>query len=73
MNTPESDLERAIKHNPAWISLWSRTDEAADEAQVDDTVLRDAYNEAWNAGHYAGEIAGRRQAAIEGGDEGFGP
>jgi hypothetical protein len=63
VNTPESDLERAAKNNPAWMKLRALPG-------MDPEVFREAYNEAWEAGHRAGEMAGYRQAAIEGGDEG---
>lgn len=26
MNTPESDLERAAKHNPSWIEIWKHSE-----------------------------------------------
>ena len=73
MKTPELALENAVKHHPAWKKLWSFAgSQAAGEAGVDCDLLREAFSEAWIAGHQRGEQDGYRQAAVEGGDEGFG-
>ena len=59
MNTPESDIENAAKHNPAWMTLFAL--EHAGTPGLDMNVLTEAYNEAWNAGHQAGYRQGVKE------------